>query len=219
MPVRREGVTAMRFAAMAQTEKDNTLSIGLRPAVPEDAADLVDLVNAAGEGLPAIFWRSMAPEGIDPFLVGRQRICRDEGVFSYTKAEVAVVGNGVAGTIIDYALPDLPEAVSLETPPLIRPLNELENLACGSWYVNILAVAPAWRRRGIGQHLLRAAEYRALRDGRRELAIIVSDGNLPAQRLYAAMGFVERARRRMFKGAWQNPGQHWRLLTRPVPRN
>jgi GNAT superfamily N-acetyltransferase len=209
----------MRFAAMAQTAKYNTLSIDLRPAVPDDAADLVELVNAAGEGLPAIFWRSMAPDGIDPFLVGRQRICRAEGVFSYTKAEVAIVGGGVAGTIIDYALPDLPDAVSLETPALIRPLNELENLASGSWYINILAVAPEWRRRGVGRHLLRAAEYRATVAGRRDLAIVVSDGNFPAQRLYAAMGFVERARRRMFKGDWQNPGQHWRLLTKPIPRD
>jgi ribosomal protein S18 acetylase RimI-like enzyme len=215
MPALLEEAT-MFPSAMANLAAYSASTVTLRKAVPDDAADLVDLVNSAGEGLPMTFWRSLAPDGIDPRLVGEQRIRREESVFSYRKAEMALAGGRVAGAIIDYALHDAPEPVTAETPSLFRPLNELENLACGSWYVNILAVKPAWRRRGIGRILLKAAESRAQQAGRSELSIIVSDGNVPAQRLYADFGFKERASRAMAEGNWHNSGVTWRLLVKKL---
>jgi ribosomal protein S18 acetylase RimI-like enzyme len=204
----------MRFAAMAQPAKPRPQLLSLRPAVPEDAGDIVELTNLAGDGLPLALWRQMAQAGQDPMLLGRQRAQRTTGGYSYTRAEMALVDDIVAGGIIDYALGDEPDPITAETPPLVVPLNELENLVCGSWYVNILAVKPLWRRLGIGRQLLVAADRRARVHGRSEVSIIVSDAKAPAQALYAAHGFREKARRPMSKHGWDGPGENWLLLVK-----
>jgi ribosomal protein S18 acetylase RimI-like enzyme len=67
--------------------------------------------------------------------------------------------------------------------PMFVPLQGLENLASGSWYVNVLATRPAHRRRGWGTALLGQAERIAAALGCPTLSIIVSDRNPPAQRL------------------------------------
>ena len=38
----------------------------------------------------------------------------------------------------------------------------------------------------------------------------------PARALYAAHGYTERARRPIFKGGWDGPGDDWILLTKPL---
>ena len=45
----------------------------LRPATPEDAPALTELVVIAGEGLPLFAWQAMAEAGEDPWDVGRRR--------------------------------------------------------------------------------------------------------------------------------------------------
>ena len=64
------------------------------------------------------------------------------------------------------------------------PLQELENLAPGTWYVNVLAAYPEERGKGHGTALLGVAEQLAADAGRRGLSIIVSDTNTGARRLY-----------------------------------
>src|SRR3546814_19407732 len=60
---------------------------------------------------------------------------------------------------------------------MFRPLQELENLAPGTWYVNVLAVLPAFRNLGLGSGLLQRAEETARAGSLRGLSIIVSDSN------------------------------------------
>lgn len=63
----------------------------------------------------------------------------------------------------------------------------------GTWYVDALAVDPAWRRRGIARELLRDAERLA---GPRPLALDTGLHNTAARALYERHGFVEREVRR-----------------------
>ena len=87
------------------------------------------------------------------------------------------------------------------------PLQELENLAPGTWYVNVLAAYPEHR----GQRLRHGAAGRG-RDRWRPtrpcagLSIIVSDTNAGARRLYERCGYREIARRAKVKEGWQNAG-------------
>jgi ribosomal protein S18 acetylase RimI-like enzyme len=55
-------------------------------------------------------------------------------------------------------------------------------------YINLLAVTPEWRNRGIGAQLIRFAEERILRDSPNVL-LCVSDFNHFAQKLYARLGY------------------------------
>lgn len=189
--------------------------IALRPATPGDADALAELINFAGDGLPRHLWGRMAKPGETAWDVGRMRARRDEGSFSWRNAVVAVIGNRVAACLIGYPLADEPEPVDYAaSPPLFVPLQELENLAAGTWYVNVLATYPEFRGMGIGTRLLAEAEDLARGADRRGLSIIVSDDNVGARRLYERCGYVERAQLPMVKDDWVSTGENWILLVK-----
>ena len=96
------------------------------------------------------------------------------------------------------------------------PLQQLEDLAPGTWYVNVLATYPEFRGKGFGSGLLSIAEALAADTRRQGLSLIVSDANRGARRLYARQGYTEEATRPMVKEAWENDGQNWVLLTKSL---
>jgi ribosomal protein S18 acetylase RimI-like enzyme len=193
-----------------------TLTPPFRPAAVEDADILAELVNYAGEGLPEYLWATLAEPGEDPWQVGRQRAAREDGSFSYRNAIVIEHDNACAGALIGYEIADAPPPLPDDMPAMFVPLQELENLAPGTWYVNVLAVRPPFRNKGLGTRLLDMAQKTARALGKRGLSVIVSDANSGARRLYERCGYVERASRPMVKEAWANEGRNWVLLTKPL---
>jgi ribosomal protein S18 acetylase RimI-like enzyme len=188
-----------------------------RPATPGDAQAMADFVHFASEGLALYLWTRMAGPDGDPWALGRERATRDTGVFSYRNTiVVAPDGRPVAG-LIGYPLPDRPEPIPDTMPAMFVPLQELENLAPGTWYVNVLAAYPEHRGKGYGAALLTVADRLAADTARRGLSIIVADTNTGARRLYERFGYSEIARSRMVKEDWQHPGTDWLLLTKPLP--
>jgi ribosomal protein S18 acetylase RimI-like enzyme len=65
-----------------------------------------------------------------------------------------------------------------------------------AYYVDALAVASQWRRRGIARHLLDVAHAQAREAGLDRLALDTGLQNTGARRLYEAYGFAEREIRR-----------------------
>ena len=190
----------------------------IREAHKSDAAELAQLINLAGEGLPLYVWRQMAAPGEDPWEIGRQRAARDTGGFSYRNSVVAEVDGKVVGALVGYPVADEPEAIDADsTPPMFVPLRELENLAPGTWYVNSVAVFPEARGLGLGSALMRCAERTASDLGLRGISLIVSDANDGARRLYERLGYRETGSRPMVKEQWQNAGENWVLMIRGLP--
>ena len=185
----------------------------LRPGAIADAPILAELVNYAGEGLPLYLWGKMAEPGESAWDVGRRRAAREEGSFSYRNAIMIDYAGEGAGCLIGYTIPDDPVPVD-DMPPMFVPLQELENLAPATWYVNVLAVQPRFRGLGLGTTLLAFAEEIGRTRGRNGLSIIVSDGNTGARRLYERCGYRLAATRPMVKESWQSEGQNWVLLTK-----
>jgi GNAT superfamily N-acetyltransferase len=143
-------------------------SATLRPATPADASALADLVVIASEGLCLGPWAAMAAPGETPVEVGRKRAARDEGAFSWRHATVAEIEGRVAAALLGYPLPETPEPIGPDLPPEFVPLQQLENEARGTWYVNVLATVPEHRGRGLGTRLLapgRPPRPRHRRDG------------------------------------------------------
>lgn len=70
--------------------------------------------------------------------------------------------------------------------------------------IHNLAVHPSYRRRGIGKHLLQAVVEEAKGNGSGRVTLEVRKSNEPAQRLYQALGFVERGVR---KGYYSDDGE------------
>jgi ribosomal protein S18 acetylase RimI-like enzyme len=189
-----------------------------RRATPDDAPALAELINFAGEGLPLYLWTEMAEPGESAWEVGRRRALRDAGSFSYRNAVVAETDGRVVASLVGYALPDQPEPIDYDRmPAMFVPLQELENLAPRTWYVNVLAAYPDARGRGYGTRLLGIAERLAASAGSSGLSIIVSDANVGARRLYERCGYREMARRPMLKERWQNPGTNWVLMVKHQP--
>ena len=90
------------------------------------------------------------------------------------------------------------------------PLQQLENLAPGTWYVNVLASYPQWRNKGLGTALLKHAEKLAFAAGvKKGSSVIVADNNKAARRLYERMGYRPVADRPMVKENWESPGSAW----------
>ncbi|MDX1433798.1 MAG: GNAT family N-acetyltransferase [Gammaproteobacteria bacterium] len=189
------------------------LQAPLRRARPDDDAALAELVNIAGEGLPLYLWTGMAAPGETPWDVGRARARRESGSFSYRNAVMLEVDGEVAACLIGYPLADNPEPIDYAgVPPMFVPLQELEDLAPGTWYVNVLATFPQHRGKGYGTRLIALAEQLAAHAGCSGASIIVSDANTGARRLYERLGYREHAMRPMVKEQWRNAGSNWVLL-------
>ena len=199
---------------------DIRLEPPFRRATPDDAHALAELIDFAGEGLPTYLWARMAEPGEGVWDVGRRRARREEGGFSYRNAIVAEAEDGrVVACLIGYPLPDEPGPIDRErTPAMFVPLEELESLAAGTWYVNVLATYPEHRGRGHGTRLLALAEELAAASGRAGLSIVVSDANGGARRLYERCGYGAVAERAMVKEDWRNAGVNWVLLAKRLPR-
>jgi len=191
------------------------MSLRLKPpfrlARADDAPVLAELVNYAGEGMPEYLWTQMAGPGEVPWEIGRQRQAKKA-----EDGQIYVIdeGNGVVAGLTGYPIPDEAEPISDDMPAMFRSLQELENLAPSTWYVNVLAAIPDERGRGHGTRLLALAEELARDAGLKGLSIIVADNNDGALRLYERAGYREIDRRSMVKEGWRSDGKEWILLVK-----
>ena len=110
-----------------------------------------------------------------------------------------------------YAIGDKPEPIDRSAmPSIFVPLQELENLALNTQYVNVLATRPDFRCRGFGSILLGRARELA---GKRRLSIIVSDANKAAMSLYSKHGYTPVDSRPITTvPEWRNDGKNWILM-------
>lgn len=197
-------------------DSSSAQSVTTRPARRDEAALLAMLVNYAGEGLPLYLWGKLTTPSSSAWDIGRERAERNEGSFSWRNTTMIDVDGEPAGCLIGYKIPDRAEPIPEYMPALFVPLQELENLAPSTWYVNVLAVLPEYRGKGLGTLLLRVADETGRRFGKKGMSVIVSDANSGARRLYERCCYRETARREMVKESWPNPGREWVLLTKPL---
>lgn len=184
-----------------------------RLANPEDAHELAELVNIAGEGLPLYVWKGLANDGQDPWEVGRQRQANKalEG-----KIVVADYGDRAVASLTGYPIGSTPEPISPDTPAIFRPLLELEKQALDSWYINVLATYPEHRGKGMGTKLLELAEQIARNEGLERTSVIVADDNSGARRLYERLGYADVASLPSENEDWEASVDSWALLAKSI---
>ncbi len=188
----------------------------IRQARASDAEHLARFINMAADDLPLHFWRkSVGPDG-DAWAWGKERAARESGSFSYRNAWLAEVDGAVAACLLGYPAEEAPAPIDPDTPPIFVPLLELEALAPGSWYLNVLATYDAFRGKGAGSALLAHAEEVARTAGHGVISLIAADTHPAALRLYAAKGYREVERRPVVKQDWQVAATEWILFTKAV---
>ena len=172
------------------------MTLEMRKAKVEDARKLAELMNVAGEGIPAYLWERMAGPEEDVMTLGARRVARMEGGFSYTNAYIAARDGVIAGMLVGYRLPDPYETGPMDDiPPVVRPLVELEAVAPGSWYINAVATDALYRGQGVGRTLMDFAEQLAVASRAEALSLIVAEENTGARRLYKRLGYRDIDRR------------------------
>jgi ribosomal protein S18 acetylase RimI-like enzyme len=197
-------------------------SIFIRPATPADATHLACIVDMASEGLAEKVWATLKQPGQTLFEVGRGRALRTEGAFSYTNGHIAEVDGVVAAGMVCYRIPEAYDpnyrmaGTETPTPAFIAPVIELERLAPGAWYVNIIAVYPEYRGRRLAEQLLAHADRLAKQASADTVALVVDADNASARKLYERCGYRERARRPLVPFPARPDGGEWLLMTKPV---
>lgn len=121
---------------------------------------------------------------------------RTDTQYSYLNSQIALTGDGeVAGVEISYdgaLLHKLRPAFFKEAEKRIGlKLNGEPQDETGpeEFYLDTLAVFPAFRRRGIGSRLIEAAALKAKNIGK-PLGLLVSKKNPNGRKLYDSVGFV-----------------------------
>jgi ribosomal protein S18 acetylase RimI-like enzyme len=188
----------------------------IRDAQASDADHLVRFINMAADDLPLHFWKKSAAPGVDPLAYGRERAARETGNFSFRNAWLAEVDGQVASCLLGYPAAFEPEPIEPGTPPIFVPLLELEALAPGSWYLNVLATYPQFRGRGLGSALLAKTEEVTRLAGRSTISLIAEDTHQDALRLYRGKGFTEVARRPVVRDDWPVEAKEWILFTKSL---
>ncbi len=185
----------------------------LRVASEADAKALADLVNFAGEGLPLYIWEGLAKDGQDPWDVGRARQMQ-----RVREGQIVVVdfGDGAVASLTGYPIGSEPDPIADDFPALFRPLQELENKALDSWYVNVLACYPEYRGQGLGSRLLGLAEDIARDQALRRMSVIVADNNVGARRLYERSGYERVATLACVREGWKGDTENWVLLMKSL---
>lgn len=188
----------------------------IRKALASDAAHLARFINMAADDLPLHFWKaSVGPDG-DPWAWGLERAARETGSFSFRNAWLAEVEGAVAACLLGYPAETDPGPIAPDTPAIFVPLLELEALAPGTWYLNVLATYEAYRGRGCGGALLTEAEGVARAAGLGAVSLIAADTHRDALRLYTRRGYREVARRAVVKGDWQVDATEWILFVKSI---
>lgn len=193
------------------------MKLMIRRAKVEDAPKLAELMNLAGEGIPAHLWQQMAKPDEEVMAFGARRVARTDGGFSYANAYVAASGKDIAGMLLGYKLPDPYELPSMEdVPAVVRPLLELESLVPGSWYVNAVATDFAYRGQRIGRRLMDLAEQLPAQSSADVVSLIVAEENAPAMGLYRKLGYQIRERRQIVQYPECSHTGCWILMSKKV---
>ncbi len=193
--------------------------LAIRPARPGDASDIAVLVDMASYGLASWLWGGavLRGEAASVLEIGRDRALRDDGPMTYRRAFVAEIDGTPAGMLRGYLQPQpMPEPNWAEVPAQLRPLLELEAEAPGSWYVNVLAVFPEARRRGVGAALLAKAEELAAAAGTKRMSLVVEDDNPAGLALYQRTGYRPAATRPFVPFREKPAAREWILMVKAL---
>jgi len=176
------------------------MSFPLRPATPTDPADAL-LYESAQPYYDAYAGSASRARGMLAAVYGRRGHAA-----SFEVCRVVELDGGVAGVIAWFPVAEGDERarrfVSLTAPrvppwhwpALLRHLRAAGLVSphppAGSLYVDALAVAPEFRRRGLARAMLAGAEHAAAVAGLDGVALDTGLENLGARALYERAGFT-----------------------------
>lgn len=176
------------------------MEIIIRSAEPRDAQFLAKVV------VMAIRDDEMVKRncGGDNYLNVLAEVCAATGTqYSYKNALVAqTTGGELTGAILGYDGAHLQQLrkgtwdiISSYTGFVPDMADETE---AGEFYLDSLAVMPAFRGLGVGEKLIQAMTEKAFNEGHKSVGLIVDKENPRAEELYTRIGFGRVGERKFF---------------------
>lgn len=189
-----------------------TTALRLRAAERRDAADLAILVDIASHGFATWLWHGAVMRGtMDSAMEqGRSRLRMDGELGTWKDATLAEWDGEIAGVSIGYGLDESVRDIAAPHP-VIKPLLDLQVSVIGSRFIDSLGVYRHHRGKGIARALL-AHEIEKANGS--QVSLITESHNDTALALYAANGFVERARLQAVPLFEECKRHEWVLLAR-----
>jgi ribosomal protein S18 acetylase RimI-like enzyme len=167
----------------------------LRSSRRDDSSHVAELIVLAGDQRPD-FPYLPDPSRNGPIDLSRPRAARRDESFALRHATLAEFSDRVAGMILGYKLSRNCEALKPNfLGQCLRPIMDPEPDLIDAFYVNTLAIYPAYQKHGLGARLLDWAEQRALKKNCTGLCLEVCEHNERAVRFYRRCGFEVSGRR------------------------
>ena len=171
----------------------------VRPATQSDAAMIANVVVMAIGDETAL----RIGYGCD-YLAMFEAIARNEATqYSYTNALIAEIDGNVAGAVVGYdgaKLHPLREGtLSVMREHIASVTIPEDETEAGEYYLDSIAVVPAFRSRGVARALIAAFCDKAFDEGHERVGLIVDVDNPQAESLYSSLGF-ERINELTFYG-------------------
>jgi ribosomal protein S18 acetylase RimI-like enzyme len=193
-------------------------NVRFRQAQESDALDLACLIDSASRGLALWLWSTLRAPGQSTIEVGRDRIRKlTASPLYYGAFTVAEFNGAIAGALTGRLIPrPYARGDSADLPDVFAPVLELEAIAAGSWYLNVVAVYPEFRGQGIGSALLGKAEEIACLAQASLMSLLVEEANAGALELYLRYGFGEWSRRPYIPFPDSRDDGDWILLKKEI---
>ncbi|WP_225049165.1 GNAT family N-acetyltransferase [Lacticaseibacillus kribbianus] len=169
----------------------------IRPAVPEDAQQVVPLINLVFEEMEVPELQALPDAAL--FKVFEQAFLLKDYRYGYPQTFVHEANGRVDGILVGYGH-DLEAHIDDAFKPLLAQVGlgpdqelfpDFESYP-GEWYVDTLAVAPAAQGHGIGTKLLTDVAALLKRRGVTTLSLNVDQLNPKAEHLYRKVGYTKQ---------------------------
>jgi ribosomal protein S18 acetylase RimI-like enzyme len=168
---------------------------GFRRAKPADALSCARLLLMASHGLAEAVFRDLVSGQPTEQIIATRRIEPAGPLSSYTNWWVAEGDHSdIAGGINAYAstgdsAPVREDLLTKEQIRILRPMMELDAEAAGTFFINILAVFPAYRHVGLGRRLIALAVQQACEAGAVAVSLTTFEDDRRLVSYYRAIGF------------------------------
>ena len=172
-------------------------ALQFRTATEDDCTELALMIDVAGRRLPSYLWSQEVGQGQSYFEYGREKIRTDANYNGYFKNWlVAESESKFVGAFFGFSVEDPYPKIDLDAVPVWwRPCKELERVASGCWLLQVIAILPQYRGKGLARQLLDKAESVAKDSGTNRIALQVEEVNEVAFKTYRSNGYIEVDRR------------------------
>ncbi len=192
--------------------------ISFRSAIQSDCSDLAIFADMASRRLTSFLWNIQATEGQSGLEIGRDLIRVKSDYFAHYKNwQVAESDGQTVGGLNGYILSQQPSGPgSSDMPECVKPLNELKDVAQGSWYIAAAAAHSEVRGQGVGKAILQEAERLARCAKCQRLTLMVGSFNTHAHQIYLRSGFKEWERRKFLPFDGSDSHGSWILMVKTL---